>query len=754
MTVHLLGIRHHGTGSARQVLRRLDALQPDLVLVEGPPEFDPLLRWVGTSDLTPPVALLGYDLANPQQATFYPFAEYSPEWQAIAWANQRRIPVRLLDLPLAHSFQQKINAATGHTQSGQAAEYTPRAGDPMSHLAALDGYADSERWWEDRFEATLEADTEAHFEAIFLAMKTLREAGVASSLDEENVAREAWMRHLIRQAQREMYSGIAVVCGAWHAPALTQLTENERLDNQLLKKLGKPKVKIETTWIPWTNQRLTAASGYGAGIVSPGWSAHRWQHPDDDGTVWLTHVARVFRQKKWDTATAHVIESQRLARTLAYLRQRPSPTLAELDEATVSVMCMGDVARLDHVREALSVGYALGQVPDALPRLPLQVDFESQCKQARLPLTADKKDYELDLRKDLDLRRSILLHRLEVLDIKWGRRTYARSKGTFREAWVLVWKAEMLVNLIEKGPLGNTVADAATRHLLDRAATATSIGPLAELIGQAIPAELFEAVEPLLRRLHELAVASADVLDLMAALVPMIEVSRYGNVRKSDLTALTTLAEGLLIRICVGLPYVVGSLDDDTAQRTFGLIRRVHDATRLLDNQELTQQWQAALRAVSDQSERANPLLVGCTTRLLLDARVLDDAEVARRFGLALSVGVAPADSAAWIEGFLKDSGMVLLYDPRLWNLLYRWTDTLPTEQFVELLPILRRTFSKFEPTERRQLGAKAAHGLDLDMTADAPGQVVASEADFDYAAARQATRLVEELLGILGVEG
>ena len=40
--VHVLGVRHHGPGSARAVAEALDELRPDLVLVEGPPELDAL----------------------------------------------------------------------------------------------------------------------------------------------------------------------------------------------------------------------------------------------------------------------------------------------------------------------------------------------------------------------------------------------------------------------------------------------------------------------------------------------------------------------------------------------------------------------------------------------------------------------------------------------------------------------------------------------------------------------------------------
>ena len=44
MAIHLLGIRHHGPGSCRNVLNYLQELQPDLILVEGPAEAEALLR--------------------------------------------------------------------------------------------------------------------------------------------------------------------------------------------------------------------------------------------------------------------------------------------------------------------------------------------------------------------------------------------------------------------------------------------------------------------------------------------------------------------------------------------------------------------------------------------------------------------------------------------------------------------------------------------------------------------------------------
>ena len=57
--MEVFGIRHHGPGSARSLVAALTEYQPDAVLIEGPADADPLLRWVLADGMTPPLALLG-----------------------------------------------------------------------------------------------------------------------------------------------------------------------------------------------------------------------------------------------------------------------------------------------------------------------------------------------------------------------------------------------------------------------------------------------------------------------------------------------------------------------------------------------------------------------------------------------------------------------------------------------------------------------------------------------------------------------
>lgn len=52
--IHFLGIRHHGPGSAKNVRAYLEELEPDVILLEGPPEAEPLLPGVLHEQMKPP----------------------------------------------------------------------------------------------------------------------------------------------------------------------------------------------------------------------------------------------------------------------------------------------------------------------------------------------------------------------------------------------------------------------------------------------------------------------------------------------------------------------------------------------------------------------------------------------------------------------------------------------------------------------------------------------------------------------------
>jgi hypothetical protein len=721
MAIHLLGIRHHGPGSARHLLEALQAIKPSILLVEGPPEGEAVLQWIGREDMKPPVALLAYVPDNPQKAVFYPFAEFSPEWQAIRYALAHKIPVRFIDMPLVHKLAEDkaeiamsetpISAEEALTEDDETSEnelhdfpeFEIRR-NPISYLAEIAGYEDEEEWWEHHFE-TGRHSVEV-FEAVKEAMVALREQFPGpDNLTEQR--REAFMRRAIKLAERELYADIAVVCGAWHVPAL--LTNPKQKDDDALLK-GLPKTKVEATWIPWTADRLSFESGYGAGVNSPGWYKHCWNHPDDDGTLWLTHVARIFRKNKIDTSSAHIIEAVRLANALAALRALPRAGLKELNEATQTVMCMGDFIPMQLVWRELIVGNSLGEIPEGTPQIPLQRDLDQQIRQLRLKLTNEDRPLSLDLREESGLQKSILLHRLLVLDVKWGRTQYVRGKGTFKEEWILRWEPEMTIHLLEKAPWGNTVEMACNQYLAHLAAETTRLDAITQLAQSAIPAELHVGIQAVMQRMDALAATTSDTTTLMAAFVPLVQLRKYGNVRGTDGETIAVILESIFYRMIVSLPISCTGIDEDQAAVMAEKLREVHQAVNLLDDPELREAWIETLDKTMGIALVA-PLVQGTCCKMLYDVHELDAEATAEAFSRALSVGNDPGFSAAWLEGFLKDAGTVLILDDAIWQITNEWVAGLQPEVFQEVVPLLRRTFAVFQTAEKRKIAEKVKHG-------------------------------------------
>ena len=128
--------------------------------------------------MQPPVALLVYAPDRPAMPVYYPFAVFSPEWQAIHYGLTHQVPVRFMDLPQAHQLALRVTSGAG--RSADRDGRTPTSGqhsappnsadpelpirgsqprrDPLGWLAEAAGYSDGERWWEHMVEQRRDGD--------------------------------------------------------------------------------------------------------------------------------------------------------------------------------------------------------------------------------------------------------------------------------------------------------------------------------------------------------------------------------------------------------------------------------------------------------------------------------------------------------------------------------------------------------------------------------------------------------------------
>ena len=743
----VFGIRHHGPGSAHRLTSALRDYRPDLLLVEAPQEAEAVFPYLSEKGLKLPVALLLYNPKDLRQASFFPFAVFSPEFQALKFCLKNDIPIRAMDLPTAYTFglqreaeeAEQIGFDFGERPDPEA-ELLRR--DPLGAIARLAGYEDSERWWEHHFEST--EDDRPVFPLITEMMRSLRQETRAVETP-DTLRREAFMRKTIRKALKDGFERIAVVCGAYHAPALEDHAEFKvSADNALLR--GLKRIKPRATWIPWSYERMTRQVGYGAGVHSPAWYELLYKKPKETLVRWMTLAARLLRDHQITATSAHAIEGVRLAEGLAALRGLAIPGLPEMEEAVVTVLCHGQAEPFQLIREKLIVGDRVGRIPPSVPQIPLQKDLEAEIKSARLSKeynSSERLTKKLDLRKETNLRASKLLHRLRLLDIPWGTplEENRAALGSFSENWQLKWRADYAIRLIEAGMYGTTIPEAAEKMVAERTEHSEDLRRLSELIGRCLDADLPAAVQLLLDRLRNATALTEDIYLLMTALPPLGVVLRYGNLRGTDTGAVADVVTEIVPRVCVGLPRVGVGIDEEPAEELFRAVVGTNNTLSLLRDEELDRHWIRALKATL-HTPGVHPLLHGTLLRMLFNREVLDHDQTVTQLHFALSRSATEAlDAAGWLRGFLHGSGLLLVHHEAFWNIVNEWIAARSPDEFQIILPLLRRSFSELPAGERRRI-------LELSRRMDHPGKSFTPKEKLDPDRAEGVLSTVRILLG------
>jgi hypothetical protein len=221
---------------------------------------------------------------------------------------------------------------------------------------------------------------------------------------------------------------------------------------------------------------------------------------------------------------------------------------------------------------------------------------------------------------------------------------------------------------------------------------------------------------------------------------------------QTDTALLAGVIDSLMLRAAIGLPVACMAMDEDAAAAMKTKVLAAHEALRLRTSDGEAQQavdaWRLALRSLA-MGDAAAALLRGMACRLLLDEQLLESAEIVRQFNRNLSLGAAPMDVAAWLDGFLNQQALVLLHDESIWGAVDAWLSGLGELQFAQILPLVRRSFSTFSNHERQSLGDRSSELL-WGVAAPDPAVGAADDAaPWDESRALLALPVLNELLGL-----
>ncbi len=748
--INVFGVRHLSPMGAWQLRAFLERTRPDIVLIEGLDDATPLMPDVTRSQTKPPIAILAYTDTLPVRTLVYPFARYSPEYQAICWAHANRVKVEFFDLPSEiflglqdleiERLEKQRREASEPPQTGAEPSMPLGVPEPRKSLyqqiADLAGERDYDTYWERHFEHNPAPDS--YSGAIMELGRALREL----EEDEprwraENLVREAYMRRRIEETIASGYKPdkIVAVVGAFHEPVLTDAYP-AMTDTELASLPQRP---AKLTLMPYSYFRLSSQSGYGAGNLAPAYFELLWEALNEQGGAskdlsrrYLSLVARKLREAGTHRSTAEVIDGVRLAETLSALKDGLAPTLADLRDAAVTLLGHGEPTTVKDALAHVDVGTAIGQLPKGVSQTSIQADFDRQLQRLKLEKyrTGVEQTLELNLRENrevkseeaafLHLYRSTFLHRLRALGISFAKPAPTRQESaTWAEKWVLRWTPESEIELVEAVLLGETVELATAYKFKSQLEACTSIAGAAALVHDACQCGLLTPMELARRRLQELAATSSEFAALAAAAWRLNLAIRYGDVRRFDTQPLVPLLEELFVEAALAL-FAAASCDDRAVKPTMQAIDELNKVGLEFHDRLEEPLWIEQLRRLADADDR-NSSLSGYACAILLERGLMENEALAREVSRRISPGV-PADlGAGWFEGLAQRNRYALLARQPLWEQLAGYIESLDEEQFRRALVFLRRAFGPFSAREKRHISENLGEywGLNADAASE-----------------------------------
>lgn len=746
---YIFGIRHLSPAGAWHLTRFLTEKQPKLVLIEGPSDLDDQIDNITHPDTKTPIAILAYTKEAPVRTILYPFAEYSPEYQAIVWCKQNNVKCRFMDLP-SEVF---LALPSGSGSEAKGEEGRMNVYEMLDKQAGEDGH---DTFWERTLEQA-EATEEYHRGANTFG-ENIRELSQGQESDwPEILVREAYMRRKIQEAITEGFAPeeIVVVTGAYHVAGLSDKNATAMTDEELQ---SLPRMEAKHTLMPYSDYRLSTRSGYGAGNRAPAYYGILWdaiQRGDYSYTAecYLAKIAGFQRKTGNPVSSAEVIEAVRLANSLALLRGGKYPALRDLRDAAVTCLGKGSFSAISLAVADTEIGTRIGALPEGVSNTSIQEDFYRKLKELKLEKYRDitAQDLILDLRENrnvstqksafLDLNRSFFLHQLRVLQISFGRQEAVKQdNATWSEQWVVRWTPEAEIELVEAALKGDTVMLAASFVLKERVENAGNISEIAEVIEDAFTCGMAKAVVYATAGLQAMAVDAASLVELAKTAHRLSVVLQYGSIRQLDSQPLVPILQQIFYRACLILPGEC-VCDDAASKEMIEAMEMLNGAVLAHDFLE-EETWIDTLAEISGRDD-LNTKLSGYASAVLLERGRMDNDELRLEVSRRLSKGV-PADlGAGWFEGLAMKNRYALIARLSLWESLDNYLDTLDDEEFKRALVFLRRAFADFTAMEKDEIAENLGEiwGLNKQQVSEVLNgnlgedeqKIVESLDDFDF---------------------
>ncbi|MFX1254439.1 MAG: DUF5682 family protein [Promethearchaeota archaeon] len=745
-------VRHHSPTCAFHLSKLIEEYRPEAVLIEGPADANHLIPAIADSRTVPPVAIYCYyvdknnkfglnGVLTPNDEipmrfhSWYPFASFSPEYQALKAAVTGGAEVRFIDLPLEDrlNHQRKIAGEKLLTRdilenSQPWAEFFLEHNRYVSLLIEKTFCRDFNEWWEHFFE--IEGYTKSWQDFVWSLYNLAYISRTMHPKDYLQVhailEREKFMLQQIKLVEELFPGKILVVTGALHSVALPFLKGKKKAYKQ-------PKT-YNAVLTPYSYLRLSEKTGYAAGVPSPFFYQCTWQRMkehtisnpfDETGLFALLQLSRNLQETSSAVSTADSINAYSLAKNLAAFRGRSQIAREDILDAITSCYIKGerDVVGVEILRQAekFLIGEEIGTISTDVSDIPIIEDFNIQTKKNRIKLLEEPKSLRVEIYKRSSHReKSRFLHQTVFLELgfaeleKGPNLLFGTDLHLLTEQWTVVWDPHVNAKLIENAAYGSTVAEASTNRLKEAVAATSNPVQLTYFLLRSAQMGLFSLFDELIEVVgahistNQDFIATVDCLKIFVLLASYREVFVPKNYRP-----VLQLVDKAFTNSIAKIPDLVNAPEEQITDIT----DRFNTLSQLVLTSDLAGLDESLLLDIVKRSltKHCHPKIQGVFMGLLYTFNQINEADIINTFeGFVYGNKNIIKSGSDFLEGLFLLNKSVLLTSSELRSVINKAINHMPGELFIQLLPGLRKAFNRFTPRETNFIADKLAELLGM----------------------------------------
>ncbi|MFT0210987.1 DUF5682 family protein [Pseudomonas sp. F1_0610] len=779
--IYFAPVRHHSPACAFAVRNQIEQLKPTHILIEAPNSFNSLIPDLLSEESSPPLAILGQTLVQlptiegeekPEpilRSAFYPFCEYSPEWQALRQGHLHKAQLSFIDLSWSEQVALEVAKLEEETRASSEPSLQSnnlQAERYLAHSRYIQRMAqklfcrDHDDLWEHLFELrTLGQlkDWQAFFQDTFAWCAMARLDYEPQVLDAEGSSqREAHMLICIQQIkQQHKDARILVVTGGFHTLALVEqlwqkntLTCASKSQLSTFEKQQRTAQNDQAWLIRYSFDRLDALNGYASGMPSPQFYQERWQamlkqeaeQPnsctqsmrEQNSLQFLSKIAQQLRHEHFDDAPNFTAlrSAYEQAIGLASLRNHQGPSRYDLLDGLQTGFLKGSIdttqAQLwSKIRQSFT-GFALGRIPKSSATPPLVNEVYQKAQKFRFKLEDTlSKNSQLDIyRKDSHRERSRFLHLLAFINTGFAQKidgpdfVNGHRLDILFEEWQYAWTPSVEARLIELSEQGTQLEQVALKQLYAQEQALEQQG-FGRSSAQAVHLLVQAALMGLNNRVTQLASKLAVYIEQDAKLDSLVNCGHRllylwrGRefLGLANQTALPLLLEAIQPQTLFYLDQIIPAESDQQEQALScllslrELVKLMPEPLSTLAHQQAFYQQLARLRP----QMQTTTLISGAVDAMRFIDGYLTEQELEQALHATFSLGADNDLAIAYFIGVMRTAPELIVQTSLLLNVLDELLMDWDQERFISLLPDLRFAFSQLTPKQNAVLAERIA---------------------------------------------